>query len=101
MKFVKAISSLLFMAIMSMILSSFTGANTAVLFGALIVFSLFVKLPKGFAFMALQKEIWENDIVGNLFKDNAFAKRAFNADSFVMQGKVVHIPVAGAPTQVS
>jgi hypothetical protein len=47
------------------------------------------------AFMALQKEIWEKDIIENLFKDNEFANRAFNADQYVLQGKVVHIPVAG------
>lgn len=50
--------------------------------------------------MALQKEIWEKDIVENLFKDNAFAERAFNADQYVLNGKVVHIPVAGAPAVI-
>ena len=48
--------------------------------------------------MAVQKEIWEKDIVDNLFKNNDFAARAFNADQYVLQGKVVHIPRAGAPT---
>lgn len=47
--------------------------------------------------MALEKEIWRKDIVDNLYKDNAFAKRCVNADAFVLAGKVVHIPVAGAP----
>lgn len=50
--------------------------------------------------MALQKEVWKNDIIGNLYKDNAFLQKAFNADPFVLQGKVVHLPVAGTPAQV-
>ena len=50
--------------------------------------------------MAVTKEIWTKDIVDNLFKDNQFALRAFNADIYVLLGKVVHIPVAGAPSQV-
>ena len=50
--------------------------------------------------MALQKEIWKSDIIEGLFKDNAFAMRAVNADSFVLAGKVVHIPVAGTAATI-
>lgn len=50
--------------------------------------------------MGLQVELWESDIVKNLYKNNAFAMFAFNADGFVYKGKVVHIPVAGAPRKV-
>ena len=48
----------------------------------------------------MQKEIWIDDIVGNLFKANPFMSFAVNADSFVLAGKVVHIPQAGAKTAV-
>lgn len=51
--------------------------------------------------MAIQKEIWENDIVANLYKDNQFLQYAFNADQYVLQGKVVHIPNAGAAPDVT
>ena len=51
--------------------------------------------------MAIQKEIWTKDIIENLFKDNAFAELAFNADQYVLDGKVVHIPAAGAPSTVN
>lgn len=44
--------------------------------------------------MALQKEVWKRDIIGNLYKDNQFATRCVNADSYVLEGKVVHLPVA-------
>lgn len=60
----------------------------------------FVPTPNGVALMGLQKEIWRNDIVGSLFKDNEFATKAVNADAFVKQGSIVHIPVAGNPANV-
>lgn len=51
--------------------------------------------------MALQKEIWQQDIINNLFKDNQFADQAvYNADQFVLAGKVVHSPIAGTPAQI-
>ena len=45
--------------------------------------------------MAIQKEIWENDLIEALWADNAFLNFAFNADQYVLAGKVVHIPQAG------
>ena len=45
--------------------------------------------------MALQKEIWLNDIVEQLFADNTFASRATNHSAFT-SGKRVHVPNAGA-----
>jgi hypothetical protein len=50
--------------------------------------------------MAIQKEIWQKDIVSTLFADNTFLSKAFNADSYVLAGKVVHIPQAGTPSAV-
>lgn len=50
--------------------------------------------------MAIQKEIWMSSIVEGLFADNSFLSKALNADEFVNMGKIVHIPNAGAPSQV-
>ena len=50
--------------------------------------------------MAIQKEIWENSIVEHLFADNSFMSKAFNANDYVNQGKIVHIPQAGAASKV-
>ncbi|MEJ5316778.1 MAG: phage capsid protein [Tenuifilum sp.] len=50
--------------------------------------------------MAIQKEIWLNDIVANLFDSNPHLGFAVNADEFVLQGKVVHIPNAGSKPSV-
>ncbi len=45
--------------------------------------------------MAIQKEIWQDHIQGNLFKNNEFLLASTDAGQFVLQGKVVHIPQAG------
>lgn len=50
--------------------------------------------------MAIQKEIWMAAIVEGLFASNSFLSKAFNADQYVNQGKIVHIPQAGAPSGV-
>jgi len=46
--------------------------------------------------MAIQREIWQDHIEGNLFKNNEFLLATTDAGQFVLQGKVVHIPQAGA-----
>jgi hypothetical protein len=51
--------------------------------------------------MAIQKEIWQNHILGNIFKDNQFLNCVYNADEYVLQGKVVHIPQAGGVPSVT
>jgi len=51
--------------------------------------------------MAVQKEIWQRDIVEGLFADNSFLSRAVNDDMYVNEGKRVHIPNAGAPSGVA
>lgn len=45
--------------------------------------------------MAIQKEIWQDHIEGNLFKNNEFLLASTDASQYVLQGKVVHIPQAG------
>lgn len=50
--------------------------------------------------MAVNKEMWRPDIIEALFKNNSFLSRAFNADEYVVGGRVVHIPQAGAPSNV-
>lgn len=50
--------------------------------------------------MAVQKEIWQALIVEGLFADNSFMSKAVNDDMYVNMGKTVHIPNAGAPSNV-
>lgn len=66
-----------------------------------LLFGLFMPKTQGTASMAIQKEIWQDWIVGNLFKGSEWMQNAFNADQYVLAGSVVHIPQAGAkPTVV-
>lgn len=50
--------------------------------------------------MAVNKEMWRPDIIESLFKSNNWLSRSFNADDMVVGGRIVHIPQAGAPSNV-
>ena len=81
------------------VLASTAGVSFGV--GALGVGALsFIPQPKQVLFVGVQKEIWLNEIVANLFKDNDFLNYAVNEDQYVIQGKVVHIPQAASPSKV-
>lgn len=51
-------------------------------------------------FMAMQKEIWQNHIEEGLFADNQFLSTFSKADKENINGRVVHIPQAGAASNV-
>lgn len=55
-------------------------------------------LPKvdGTATAGISVEVWQNHIKGNLFKNNEFLLASVDAGQYVVQGKIVHIPQAGA-----
>lgn len=44
----------------------------------------------------LQVEIWQEHIVGGIYAANPHLSLCVNSDQYVLQGKVVHIPQAGA-----
>jgi hypothetical protein len=52
-------------------------------------------------FGAITKEIWTGDIVANLYKNQQFLQYAWDDDQYVLAGKVVHIPNAGAASSVT
>lgn len=102
MKIKNLFTAILFAATLAVLFAGLVQANIPTAVGIFLA-TLFLTLmptPRGVLRMALQVEIWEADVVGNLYKDNQFAQYAFNADMYVLMGKVVHIPVAGAPGQV-
>lgn len=91
----KKILALMFNLLIGTVMASIAGGGflTAAVIGG--VLSIIPKTVTGLP-MAIQVEIWEKDIVEGLFADNAFLNFAYNADQYVLQGKVVHIPQAGA-----
>ena len=46
--------------------------------------------------MAVNVQFWTKDIVEQLFADNAFMSRSFDAGSDIVNGSIVHIPQAGS-----
>lgn len=86
--------SLILIAFTSTVFGSVTGVSPGYFAAGLTGLS-FIQMPTGVLSMAITKEIWINDIVANLFKANPHLALAYNADAFVLQGKVVHIPNAG------
>lgn len=51
--------------------------------------------------MAIQRELWVDYINGNLFKNQQFLQFMRDRSQFVLAGKVVHIPNAGAKPSVT
>jgi len=98
----------LFLFLSALMLNVFVGGAIAIasglspvaVIGGGMVLSAFMPKMAGILPMAIQKEIWMATIVEGLFADNSFLSKAFNADEFVNNGKTVHIPNAGAPSNV-
>ena len=98
--FFKGFIALLFNFAVCLAVSAATGFNPLALAGGGLALSALGNVSSGNINMAIQKEIWMNSIVEGLFADNSFLSKAFNADMFVNAGRTVHIPNAGAPSNV-
>ena len=93
----KFILSILVALVFATGVGSLFGATAgAIAFGA----SALVRLPAGALNMAVTPEIWTDFIVENLFKNNEFLLESIDESQYVLQGKVVHVPQAGAPSKV-
>lgn len=101
MKNFKAIMSvltaLLFAVVFGLTAEATVGLPAEVVGGILLGLGA-IPVSGGFAMMAIQKEMWLQDIVPTLYKKSPHLQYAFNADAFVLEGKVVHIPNAGSVT---
>lgn len=97
MRAIKFLSSLLIAVIISVSAGTALGAGAgAAVFGASLIF----KMPQGVAGMAVTPEIWTDFIVENLFKNNEYLLESIDESQYVLQGSVVHVPQAGAPSRV-
>lgn len=94
-----SLSSVAFIALFALFISTLFQLNFLATFALAFVLGC-APMPQGSFLMAVTKEVWTKDIVNNLYKDNSFALRAFNADIYVLLGKVVHIAVAGNPSAI-
>jgi hypothetical protein len=59
-------------------------------------------LPKvnGTHVAGIAREVWQDHIEGNMFKNNEFVLASVDAGQYVLQGKIVHIPQAGGVATV-
>ena len=91
------ISTLLVAVIMALGVGTVFGAGAGV---AVLGASALVKVPAGSLGMSVVPEIWTGFIVENLFKNNEFLLQSIDESQYVLQGSVVHVPQAGAPSGV-
>ncbi len=86
------------------VLGSTAGIATFILAIALPLLKPFVPArwggSTGLTCMAIQAEIWQNHIEGNLFKNNKFLLASVDESQYILGGKVVHIPQAGAKATI-
>jgi len=94
----KKIIALTFNVLVSLLLTAAMGAPAILGVGAGLLVGALPGAPSGSLAMGLNVELWQENIVEPLFADNSFLSKAFNADMFVLAGKVVHIPQAGSPS---
>lgn len=98
-KSIRLIFALLFTLITSffvgMAISAVTEIPPGYIIPVLFVSSLIPMTPKGVLRAGINPEIWQNFIAENLFRGMEFVRNAFNADQFVVGGRIVHIPQAG------
>ena len=100
------VSTLIACLILSGMVASANGTGAGITAFVLLFGVAFFKpwLPFSNAFngyaMAVQKEIWEDHIEGNLFKNNEFMLASTDAGQYVLNGKIVHIPQAGGTPNV-
>jgi len=100
MKIFKVLISLLFIACTATVFGAVSGIEPGYIMACLTAVSV-IPMPAGVLGMAITKELWINDVVANLFKANPHLANAYNADAFVYQGKVVHIPNAGSKPAIT
>ena len=102
MKIMGMLSMILFSLVMGVMFSFVLAVSPLVTcgltFGGYAVMS-FAPIQAGILGVGgLQVEIWQAEIINNLFKNNAFLQYSNNEDQYVLNGSVVHIPQATAPS---
>ena len=89
--------TLMLVAMVSFAMSCLAGPAAGVItFGA-----AFMERPTGAFFAGVTPEIWQKDIVENLFKNNEFMLQSIDESQYVLGGSVVHIPQAGAASKAT
>lgn len=100
-RFLNILTTLLFSVIIGGAITATTGIAFGAATGGVLASSFIPKnITPGSLAMAVNKEIWVDYIIGNLFKNNEFLNYAIDESQYVLKGSVIHIPQAGAPSGV-
>lgn len=100
MKLLNVTTGLLKLLFVAFIFNLFVPAVSPLAFFAILVIaSLFIPTPKGVAHGVIL-EVWANYIIERFWKDNAFLRNSYDDSSYVLQGRIVHIPQPGAKPAV-
>lgn len=97
MKRTKFILSLMTALLFAAVVGTTFGAPVGA--GALAL-SMIPRPQVGVLKVGVTPEIWTNYIVENIFKNNEFILQSIDESQYVLQGDVVHVPQAGAPSGV-
>lgn len=100
MKLFKVLTTLVLVVLIGAMSAMAIGAAPAVGAGLFTASAMIKKAPDGALRMGVEVELWHTDIAEEIFKDNEFLLHAFDADDFVLAGKVVHIPQSGGAASV-
>jgi hypothetical protein len=102
MKWTKIVFSVMFALFVGTAAQTVLGLNSYAVAGGMLAAGALVPHLKADALVlrAITVEIWQNHIEEEIFKDNAFMRKSYNADEYVLGGKVVHIPQSGGSGNV-
>jgi hypothetical protein len=102
MKYIKISNGLLKMALFAAFVAAFiypTLTTVFAIFAGLVFFSFLLK-PQSNVMYGVVLETWANYIIERFFKDNQFLKFAYDDSSYVVAGRIVHIPQPGSKPAV-
>ena len=102
MKPVQFITGVLRLLLLAILVGALFGANfigILTIAAIILVASCIIPMPKGAAF-DIYMEVWANYIMERFWKDNAFLRNAYDDSSFVVGGRIIHIPQPGAKPNV-
>lgn len=88
-------TGLFMMLVMAITLQALFAVPAVAAFIGLVLISTILPMPKNVA-LGITLEVWANYIIERFYKDNAFLRFVYDDSSYVLQGRVVYIPQAGA-----
>ena len=87
--------------LVAMLFAAFVGTTFGAPAGAgALALSMIPRPQVGVLKVGVTPEIWTDYIVENIFKNNEFILQSIDESQYVLQGDVVHVPQAGAPSGV-